>query len=112
MRIRGGRWLAPILCAAGLSPAAAQDDDARLRVWNAEKCRAYAEAWDSALLSRGTEGLGEAFLRGNEAFIASGCEAGRNICPDGPDETALADALTIAAMNMGAASTFPPFACR
>lgn len=112
MRVRGGRRSAPALLALMLAPAAAQDDDARLRAWGAEKCRAYAAAWDAELLGAGPDGLGAAFIEGNEAFIASGCGEGRTICPVSDVEFAMANRLTIAAMNMGAASTFLPFACR
>ncbi len=110
---RGGLRLAPLLflLAAPVSAQEGEDDDAQLRAWGAEKCAAYARAWDAVLLGQGPEGLGEAFLRGNEAFIVSGCREGRTICPRGEAEIAAADMLTIAAMNMGAASTFLPFRC-
>lgn len=110
----GGLRLAPLLflLAAAAGAEETGDDDARLRAWGAEKCAVYAEAWDALLLGQGLDGLGEAFLRGNEAFIASGCREGRDVCPRGAAETTAADMLTIAAMNAGAASTFPPFACR
>lgn len=103
---------ASLLFALMLAPARAQDDDARLPAWSAEKCRAYAAAWDAELLGARPDGLGAAFLEGNEAFIASGCSEGRAICPQNDLEFAMANRLTIAAMNMGAASTFLPFACR
>lgn len=100
-----------ILCAA---PGAAQEEEegAGRSAWGAEKCAAYAAAWDQVLLEIGPEGLSAGFLRGNEAFIASGCREGRDICPEGAAELDVANLLTIAAMNMGAASTFLPFACR
>jgi hypothetical protein len=112
IRRGGGLRLAPVAFLLAASASAQEDDDARLRAWGAEKCAAYAQAWDEVLLGIGPEGLGSAFLRGNETFIASGCREGRDICPDGEKEIAVADMLTIAAMNMGAASTFLPFGCR
>ncbi|MBP7001152.1 hypothetical protein [Amaricoccus sp.] len=108
---RGGLRLAPLLALLAVPAAAQDEDDARLRAWGTAKCAAYAKAWDAVLLGQGTEGLGADFLRGNEAFIASGCREGREVCPQGPQEIAAADMLTIAAMNMGAASTFLPFRC-
>lgn len=111
-----GAIVAPLLLATALAvatAAAAQEEEGEaMRAWQAEKCRAYAAAWDAELLGTGTDGLGAAFLGGNEDFIASGCDAGRDICPESDAEFAMANRLTIAAMNMGAASTFLPFACR
>lgn len=80
--------------------------------WTEEKCARYARAWPEALSRFGTGGLGAAFLSGHERFIASGCRAPRDLCPTAPAELAIADAMTIAAMNAGAASTFLPFTCR
>ena len=60
----------------------------------------------------GTQGLGQEFLERHEAFLVSGCRASRDVCPRSPAELALADAMTVAAMNAGAASSFPPFLCR
>jgi hypothetical protein len=76
------------------------------------KCTRYQAAWGEALARFGRRGLGQEFLDGHAAFLASGCRAGRDVCPRSPEELALADALTIAAMNFGTASTFLPFACR
>ena len=95
-----------LLAVAG--PAAAQP----ARGWTAEKCDRYARAWPEALARFGTQGLGAAFLDGHARFLASGCRAPRDLCPHTPAELAIADAMTIAAMNAGAASTFLPFTCR
>jgi hypothetical protein len=80
--------------------------------WPAVKCARYREAWGEALARFGRQGLGADFLERHEAFLASGCRAGREVCPRSQAERDLADALTVAAMNFGTASTFLPFACR
>lgn len=89
-------------------PAAAQP----ARGWAAEKCDRYARAWPEALARFGTQGLSPAFLEGHAQFLASGCRERRDLCPETPAELAIADAMTIVAMNAGAASTFLPFTCR
>ena len=93
----------PLCC----TPASAQQDNA----WAQEKCSRYERAWGEALQFFGTDGLNYAFIAGNENFIASGCTERTAICPRSIEELDIANALTIAAMNAGAASTFVPFAC-
>ena len=84
----------------------------RQDAWQREKCAAYATAWTEAQRRFGTAGLGPSFIDGHAAFLASGCRTGRDICPRTAEELAMADRLTVAAMNTGTASTFPPFRCR
>lgn len=88
------------------SPAEAQSRD-----WTAEKCSRYGQVWPEALARFGRVGLSPEFLAQHEAFIASGCRT-RDVCPRSPQEIALADVMTIAAMNAGTASSFVPFICR
>jgi hypothetical protein len=88
------------------TPGAAQTRD-----WTAEKCSRYSEMWPQALARFGRVGLSEEFLARHEAFIASGCRT-RDVCPRSPQEIAMADVMTIAAMNAGTASSFVPFICR
>jgi hypothetical protein len=76
------------------------------------KCARYAAAWTEAQSRFGPAGLSTDFRAGQEAFIASNCRARPGICPRSPQELAMADILTIAAMNAGMASSFLPFACR
>lgn len=101
--------LALLLTVVIAFPVAAQD---RARDWNAEKCARYSTAWTEALARFGRDGLGEQFLSRHAAFLASGCRQRTGVCPRTEQELALANALTIAAMNAGTASSFPPFACR
>jgi hypothetical protein len=96
-----------LLLLAGVSEA-----QPRRTPWTEQRCARYAEAWSEALARFGTEGLGRDFLARHEAFLASGCQTRLGVCPRSPQELALADAMTVAAINAGAASTFPPFACR
>ena len=93
--------LALLLVAA---PAAAQD-------WPAEKCRRYAEAWEAATQRLGTAGLSEGFLAAHAAFVASGCRE-RAACPRSQAEIAMADTMTLLALNAGMSGTFLPFVCR
>jgi hypothetical protein len=97
----------PALALAALfaaTPALAQD-------WPAEKCRRYAEAWDAASRHRGTTGLSRDFLDAHDAFIASGCRD-RRACPRSQAEIAMADTMTVLALNAGMSGTFLPFICR
>lgn len=80
--------------------------------WRAEKCARYRDAWSEALKRFGRDGLSEAFLARHEAFLARGCADPRDVCPRSTQELALANVMTLRAMNAGAASTFLPFACR
>jgi hypothetical protein len=81
------------------------------RAWTAEKCSRYAQSWSEALSRFGHEGLSAEFLSRHDAFLGSGCQT-RDVCPRSPQELAIADVMTIAAMNAGAASSFVPFICR
>lgn len=80
--------------------------------WQVEKCARYGKAWKQALQRHGSKGLSSEFLTRHQAFLASGCLEGRNVCPRSGEELALANVMIIAAMNGGTASTFPPFACK
>lgn len=96
-------------------PLAATDARAQGGVaptWSEVKCDRYRAAWADALARRGRQGLGREFVARHEAFLASGCTARADVCPRSAEEFALADILTVAAMNAGTASTFLPFACR
>lgn len=97
-----------LLCAMPPTVLAAEEADD----WSRQKCALYSSAWERALEWRGTEGLSERFLARHEAFLAGGCLGRGDVCPQSPQELALADLLTIAAMNEGMASTFLPFACQ
>lgn len=101
-----------LLVVATLSAAPAVAEDAATARWRAEKCHRYATAWREALSLAGVSGVSPGFLAAHQAFIASGCRAPRDICPRSDAERHLADMMTIAAMNAGTASTFPPFRCR
>jgi hypothetical protein len=103
------RWLAAALVACVAAPAAAQAPPTR--AWTAEKCSRYAQSWSEALSRFGREGLSDDFVARHDAFLASGCQA-RDVCPRSPRELAMADIMTIAAMNAGTASSFVPFICR
>lgn len=96
--------LSPLLA----SPAAAQ---APAGDWPAQKCALYEEAWNQALDQFGSDDMNYAFLAGNENFIAGGCTEGGMICPQSQQELDIANALTLAMMNSGTASTFLPFKC-
>ena len=85
--------------------------EAQTRGWTVEKCNRYGQSWAEALSRFGRAGLSEEFLARHDAFLASGCQA-RNVCPRSAQELAMADIMTVAAMNAGMASSFVPFICR
>lgn len=80
--------------------------------WTREKCVRYERAFRQLLPSVAPKGVTDGFIKGNESFIAAGCSNGADVCPNSPADFELANALTIAAMNFGTASTFLPFVCR
>ena len=79
--------------------------------WVEQKCQTYAEAWTQALALFGSGEMNYAFIAGNENFIASGCTEAGDICPRSTQELDIANALTLAMMNAGTASTFLPYHC-
>lgn len=80
--------------------------------WQIEKCEIYRKSWERALDFFGTDNVNYDFIAQNENFVASGCTAPSNVCAKSTQELEIADALTIAMLNAGAASTFLPFRCR
>jgi hypothetical protein len=85
-------------------PATAED-------WAARKCALYARAWQHAARGDALDGVGAAFVAAHDAFLASGCREGRDVCPVGDAERALADTLTLMAVAEGMTGSFLPFAC-
>ena len=97
------------LLAMGLAhPVCAQETDVG---WVEQKCATYAAAWTQALDLFGSDRMNYAFIAGNENFIASGCRPVGDFCPRSDQELDIANALTLALMNAGTASTFLPFRC-
>lgn len=125
MRVLAAAALAAMLCAAGVAfaqaPPSTQDQlatppPADLREggtdWQREKCERYRTAWMQAKTRRGTTGLSPDFLTRHDAFIASGCLEGRNVCPRSREELDIANTLVLLGMNAGMSGTFFPFACK
>ncbi len=104
MRLAGALLLLAFALPAWAQAPASRD-------WNAEKCARYAAMWPQALGMFGREGLSAEFLSRHAEFLASACRSRAEVCPRSPQELALADAMTIAAMNAGTASSFVPFRC-
>ena len=100
-----------LLLAAILAATPAWAQAPASRDWNAEKCARYTAIWPQALDRFGREGLSADFLGRHAEFLASHCRSRVAVCPRSPQELALADAMTIAAMNAGTASSFVPFRC-
>jgi hypothetical protein len=96
----------------GVSDSRAASAPGGPKPWREVKCERYRQAWTEVRKRWGLEGLGQAFIERHDAFLASGCTADADVCPRSPREIEIANILTIAAMNAGTASTFPPFACR
>jgi hypothetical protein len=80
--------------------------------WQRKKCDVYTKALAEILDHVGRDGLSEHFLARNREFIDSGCLADVDACPETEDDIEVANGLTIATMNAGAASSFSPFRCR
>lgn len=104
------------LFAALLALPLAQQSEAQTakskRSWAEEKCWRYKRDFSEALRRWGTDGVSREFIEGNKAFIDSGCESEKKVCPKLPRELELVDVLTIRVVNEGMSSTFLPFACR
>ncbi|QGG89769.1 hypothetical protein GH983_04485 [Agrobacterium sp. MA01] len=80
--------------------------------WQRKKCDVYRQAFAEILDHVGREGVSDIFLVQNQAFIDSGCLADIDACPQTEADIEVANGLTIASMNAGAASSFSPFRCR
>jgi hypothetical protein len=80
--------------------------------WQIEKCEVYAKAFADILDHIGRDGVSPLFLSRNSEFIESGCLADVDACPETDKDVEIANGLTIATMNAGAASSFSPFRCR
>lgn len=102
--------LIPAVALTGFGSARAEEPE--VEAWAKEKCVRYERAWKRAKDFIGLEGVSDDFIKGNEKFIADGCSSGADVCPHSPQEIQLANALTMAAMNFGTASSFLPFICR
>lgn len=97
----------PLLALLLAGPATAQEPTS----WQQQKCALYAEAWNRALDSIGSDDINYNFLATNENFIASGCTDAMAACPQSAQEHQIAELLTLVMMNEGTASTFLPFRC-
>lgn len=80
--------------------------------WQVEKCEVYRQAFTEIVEHVGREGVSASFLERNTEFIDSGCLAAVDACPQTDKDIEIANGLTIATMNAGAASSFSPFRCR
>jgi hypothetical protein len=108
------RFLAASMAALFTSlaaPSPAQDVSLEGLTWTAQKCALYQRAVSDALGIIGYQGISDAFLAENAAFIEGGCVGGAHICPRSDQEYEFANMLTIMTMNEGMASTFVPFGC-
>jgi hypothetical protein len=81
------------------------------RTWAETKCVRYSAAWRTLVARRGTAGLSADFLARHDAFLTGGCAGEIGVCPRSKAELDVANAMIVAAMNAGTASTFPPFRC-
>lgn len=106
------RTVFALILALAAFPVLAQPVPSSQSDWPQEKCRRYRLVYDALIARRSGAGLGAEFLRSHDAFLASGCTERASVCPRSAAEIALANDLTIMAMNFGTASTFLPFACR
>jgi len=103
------RYLSLVLLAlASVFPVQAEESES---AWQAKKCAMFEENWGKALEFFGSDDLNYNFIAQNENFIASGCTESPSICPQSNQELDIANALTVAMMNVGSASTFLPYRC-
>ena len=101
-----------LACISFFPAASLAQQSAEPSAWQVEKCEIYRQSWDKALDFFGTDNLNYDFIAQNENFIASACTAPPGVCARSSQELEIANALTIAMMNAGTASTFLPFRCR
>lgn len=101
--------LGPAAAQTGAPPEAPAETPAE--IWSQTKCRLYSDAFARAIDERGTTGLGPEFLLAHQAFLDSGCTGTRDVCPRSQQELALADLLSVVAINEGMTGSFLPFAC-
>ena len=109
--LKPGLAITWLIMLAGLSASAMAQNTAP-RDWPMEKCARYRAAWAEAQSRFGMDGLSAAFLADHAAFLASDCTEARRVCPRSPAEISLANAMTMAALNLGASGSFLPFICR
>ncbi|MGL4325664.1 MAG: hypothetical protein ACRCTD_16645 [Beijerinckiaceae bacterium] len=100
------------LLLATMLPAAAQPKVSEPSGWSQIKCDRYRADWRDALRRFGTNALSASFIAAHDECLALGCPTPGHVCPRSPQELALANILTVRAMNAGMASTFLPFRCQ
>jgi hypothetical protein len=98
--------------AGALADDEAGQTQATRSAWQIEKCAVYQTALAEILDHVGRDGVSPLFLARNTEFIESGCLADVDACPQTDKDVEIANGLTIATMNAGAASSFSPFRCR
>jgi hypothetical protein len=77
-----------------------------------DEMRGLCQALGDILDHVGHDAVSDRFLARNREFIESGCLADVDACPETDTDIEVANGLTIATMNAGAASSFSPFRCR
>ncbi|KPB01068.1 hypothetical protein [Ahrensia marina] len=80
--------------------------------WKQEKCVRYSAAWDEALTLFDKSQMTADFVNAHERFIETKCDHDIHVCPVSDYDLEVANAMVVASMNAGTASTFPPFTCR
>ncbi|TPP10297.1 hypothetical protein [Rhizobium glycinendophyticum] len=100
------------LCAEARAEDEAGETESTRSPWQIEKCEVYRKALTEILAHVGRDGVSASFLERNNEYIASGCLAAVDACPQTDKDIEIANGLTIATMNAGAASSFSPFRCR
>ena len=100
-----------LLSAALMTSAAPAIANEPPTAWQLAKCGFYEDTWRDMLAHFGPDAMSVEFIDQNERFIAGHCLDRVAVCPKSETELAVANALTLGAMNGKAASTFLPFAC-
>ncbi|MBR0555671.1 hypothetical protein J5J10_08245 [Ciceribacter sp. L1K23] len=108
----GHRFVLSLITAVAVLPTPVPAQESSTDAWTVEKCVRYDRAFNELLDFVGPEGVTADFVSGNRKFISDGCSSGADVCPVSDKDIELANALTIAAMGFGTASSFLPFVCR
>lgn len=103
--------LACLACLFSIS-SIVEEVQAEKRTWSEEKCVRYSDAWDKAVTLYDKGKMTAAFVAEHERFIKAECDHEIRVCPVSDYDLEVANAMVVASMNAGTASTFPPFTCR
>lgn len=89
----------------------AEAQQANRRLSNTKKCAIFQSAFEKIMQTDARASMSASFIKENKSFITNGCADTPFVCPRNAADLAAVNALTVATMNRGMASTFVPFKC-